>query len=226
MQFLHRPLGVHDPQLGQTSQCANVALTSSLDLETCLFEIVNGISSMAANTENTKYRTLQQKNTNIPHNLPPNRWCDAHYEKVVWINGRKWQNAQSSDPLGNWLRQSEMKAFFIRHCIWLSPPRRPPPALHPLSLLITLDYSWSCLVKETFDSKNKSPTRTRRKKRGKERDKTVAGYQFAWKWARALGSRRESANEKERERWIQKRTCQEYGGIISILPNKRASTEL
>lgn len=162
------------------------ALTSCLDVETCLFETVNGISSMAANTENTKHVTLHST-----QNLCRTLW------KRIWLNGPKWQNAQSSDSLGNSLRQSEMKAFFIRRCVWLSPPRRTPPAPHPLSLLITLDYSWSCLVKETFDSKNKSPTRTRRKKKGERERQNSRRISICMKMS---PSARLSERKRERER--------------------------
>lgn len=91
------------------------------------------------------------------------------------------------------------------------------PALsQPSSTLITLDYSRFRLVWGMFTSETKTTLAlgTEKRKGARQNIQQISNLHENKPHC--------SAGKK----WIEMRTCQERGGIISIWPNKRASTEL
>lgn len=114
---------------------------------------------------------MQYKNkySNISHKHLQYRALFSMLWKCFWLNLMVENSRTLKVPESPWkLAQTKRDESLFYPPLYL---RAPPLALLPLSLLITLDYSWSCLVRETFDSKNKAPLAHVERKRGKRETK-------------------------------------------------------
>lgn len=148
---------------------------------------------------------------NIPHLLY------FHKTKRGFIKQQSYQHLQPPWHLPSFqLWRGDERLFYSLLYLSTSTLSFNPALSQPFSSLITLDYSWFRLVWEMFTSETKTTLTLGTEKRKEERQNI---HQIS-------NLHENKPHCSAGKKWIEMRTCQERGGIISIWPNKRASTEL
>lgn len=140
-----------------------------------------------------------------------------HRTKRGFMKQQSYQHPQPPRRLPPSVYGGKMKGFFF--FFFYSPLYPSTSTLSSNPALFQFNYSWlfpipSCLRDVHLRNKDTLTLGTEKRKEGRQNIHQISNLHENKPHC--------SAGKK----WIEMRTCQERGGIISIWPNKRASTEL
>lgn len=160
--------------------------------------------------------------TGFIHFIQNQSFHNLHTEYLILAkcNFFYWRTAPlNPPPTQPFLNSLKMKGFFILHCTWVPPPTPFPPSLlppKPSPARLLFNYSWLFLIlscQRDVPLQNKD---TRAEK----------GERSETKHSPDTDLHENKPQCSAGKKWIEMKTCQKRGGVISVSPNKWASTEL